>query len=76
MESSRCSICWQREETRHLPLFVNGSEGVEVCSLCESGLVDIIRMMVRTAGLSRKQMAKDMKEVREAKEKEKRKCLT
>ena len=38
-----CDLRRESEETRHIPLYVYGSEGIQVCHNCEMGLVDHCR---------------------------------
>ncbi len=44
---SVCSLCltdrWQRNELKHLDIFVHGSEGVLVCPDCDNSLTNHIR---------------------------------
>jgi hypothetical protein len=41
-----CSICgWDSEELTHLTLYVNGSEGIEVCLECRIALTEYARGM-------------------------------
>jgi hypothetical protein len=44
---SVCSLCltgrWQRNELKHLDIFVNGSEGVLVCPDCDNSLTNHVR---------------------------------
>ena len=43
-----CMICGNTEkETRHIPLYVRGSEGLSVCHDCEMLIVEIVRDLIR-----------------------------
>lgn len=49
-----CSICWIYEEVKHLPIYVRGSEGIELCHDCEMLLVDFINNLINLSGRVRK----------------------
>ena len=42
-----CDICrdtsWRRDELKHLPIYVNGSEGVVVCPHCSQAVTEYMR---------------------------------
>jgi ribosome-binding protein aMBF1 (putative translation factor) len=38
-----CAICPSTEATRHINLYVNGSEGLNVCHNCEMKIVEYVR---------------------------------
>ncbi|KKK57000.1 hypothetical protein LCGC14_3058880, partial [marine sediment metagenome] len=40
-------ICKDDKETKHLPLYVIGSEGLNICHSCEMMLVHYIQDMMR-----------------------------
>ena len=63
----RCMICQQKEETKHLPLYVCGSEGLDICHSCEMALVSYIRESIRLAYKSRKLGYQTAKEVAKTK---------
>ena len=63
-----CRVCVEFGEVKHLPLYVSGSEGVELCNDCEMIVVDLVRSMIRTTAKSRLIFAKDLKRIREAKD--------
>lgn len=63
--SQLCSICQSANETRHLPIYISGSEGIEICHDCEMGIVEYLRNIIRTCYKSRMQLAKDLKKIRE-----------
>ena len=45
-EEMKCSICLtEADETKHLPIYITGSEGIEICHDCEMALVEHIRSM-------------------------------
>lgn len=45
-----CTICHELDECKSLPLYVNGSEGTQLCLQCELNIVHIIRTMRVLAG--------------------------
>jgi hypothetical protein len=50
-----CSICYDEEgeagtELIHLPLYVNGSEGIEVCLACRTAITEFLRGMRSACG--------------------------
>jgi|GEM_PF-7004284 len=58
----RCSICQceqpvatllQEEKLRHLPLYVDGSEGIDICYACAIALTEILRGMKSACARSR-----------------------
>lgn len=49
-----CMICQSKEETKHLPIYVIGSEGLDICYSCEMVLVSYIRESMILASRSRK----------------------
>jgi len=67
----QCTICASVEDVRHLPLYVIGSEGLQVCHTCEMDLVTHVRSLMHLAAVSRKTGYKACKEIREAKEAQK-----
>ena len=53
-----CSICGTEtdpDEIKHLPIYANGSEGVETCMTCRQILTDVARGMIRASIAGRKQ---------------------
>jgi len=40
-----CTICDSEKETRHYSLYVNGSEGVNLCQVCQISVCKYIRDM-------------------------------
>jgi len=67
-----CSICWTDESDdntlKSLPIYVYGSEGVEICFPCEMAIVATIRNMASAAGRSRKIAYKHSKKIRDLKQ--------
>ena len=60
----RCSICQtnvEQDQLKHLSLYVNGSEGVEVCPSCDLTIRDYIIGLQRVATRSRLSFAKAIK---------------
>ncbi len=49
-----CMICQSEEDTKHLPLYVIGSEGLNICHSCEMMLVHYIQDMMQVANVSKK----------------------
>ena len=48
-----CSICKNPDiKLKHLPLYVTGSEGLDVCYYCEMIIVEFIRKMINLAAYS------------------------
>ena len=62
--SQLCSICQGTNDTRHLPIYVRGSEGIEICHDCEMGIVEHLRNIIRACYKSRMQLAKNLKKLR------------
>lgn len=56
--TAECSICFEREyatSARSLPIYINGSEGIIVCSICQNAITDYVRTLRSVAGRARKQ---------------------
>jgi hypothetical protein len=49
LSAGLCRVCWQEGETRHINLFIYGSEGIYLCHECEMILVEHIRGLVTAA---------------------------
>ena len=68
-----CYICWEEESNDNpmvsLPIYVNGSEGVEICFPCEMAIVATIRNMASASARSRKVAYKHSKKIRDIKHK-------
>lgn len=47
MSNKECDICGSTSEVHHLPIYANGSEGVEVCISCRIVLTEVVRGMTR-----------------------------
>ncbi len=56
-----CMICKDDKETKHLPLYVIGSEGLNICHSCEMMLVHYIQDMMRVVNTSNKIVYKSIK---------------
>lgn len=62
----RCTICGidgPKDDSRFLPLFVIGSEGVEACLACRMSLTDHAKHMMILAGKCRMAGYKACKEI-------------
>ena len=62
-----CRICGESGWIRNVNLYYLGSEGLDLCEICEMNLVEHVRGMVLIAGIARKAGYKACKEVRKAK---------
>ncbi len=40
-----CIVCHDETETKHFSLYVNGSEGIELCHSCQIAVCEFIRRM-------------------------------
>ncbi len=49
-----CRICFIETKLKHLPLYVSGSEGIDICHNCEMVLVEYLRSLIRIAERARK----------------------
>ena len=49
-----CRICQNKATTRYISLFVNGSEGLNICNSCEMVLVEFVRLMMNLTFHARK----------------------
>ena len=49
-----CDMCLEMKKTRHLDLYISGSEGARLCHDCEMYLVRFIRVNARFALQKRK----------------------
>ena len=57
-----CSICFSEVgETRHLPIYITGSEGVELCTNCKIDLTEHLRQLRNVALRSKLQAFKSIK---------------
>lgn len=65
-----CMICQRKENTKHLPIYVVGSEGLDICLSCEMALVHHIRELMNVASVSRKLGYQSAKNVARAKDQE------
>lgn len=48
-----CHICHGEKETRNMNRYVNGSEGLNICHVCEMSIVALIRELSSIAGRSK-----------------------
>ena len=42
-----CWVCHEEVETRYIDLYVAGSEGLRICSLCEKVVVEYVQSLSR-----------------------------
>jgi hypothetical protein len=57
-----CSICEREEkELKHLPIYVTGSEGVDVCHACDMSLTEHVRGLVSMASRAKMEACKQWK---------------
>ncbi len=63
-----CQICGAEEEIKFLPLYVSGSEGIDICHDCEMHIVEYLRSLIRLAFKSRKIGYANCRKIKEAKE--------
>lgn len=57
-----CTLCNNNEdETVHLPLYVIGSEGIEVCLHCRIILSNVAKGIMQTSGRVKMQIYKQIK---------------
>jgi len=65
----RCRICHGKElPVRHLPIYAFGSEGIEVCRICDVAIAEFVRNMTNAAGRARKDGYKSATEIHRAKQ--------
>ena len=57
-----CRICGTKGDTKHIDLYITGSEGLQVCRLCEMAIIDMIRIMMLVAAKARIATRKAIKE--------------
>lgn len=59
-----CFICHAEEEKlKHFSLYVMGSEGIDLCHLCEINVINFITILRESAGKTRiEQVKKNKKE--------------
>jgi hypothetical protein len=55
-----CNVCGSREEVERLPIYIMGSEGVDLCLHCRLTVTEVVRGMLSVAGRRRLQEAKWM----------------
>ena len=56
-----CDICHKKEQTRNLPLYVRGLEGINVCYQCEMMLVEFVRQMLAVSARTKFSIKKEVK---------------
>lgn len=56
-----CMNCHEVAETKHLPLYVIGSEGLDLCHKCEMELVGMVRDWIHATARLRLHQAKQRK---------------
>lgn len=61
---SECSICGAEGETRHISIYVSGSEGINPCLSCELSIVSFVTSMRSTATRARLAYIKRAKELK------------
>ena len=62
-----CLICQENTETKFLPIYVIGSEGINICQNCEMSLIRHITEQMRVATISRKIGFKNAKMIQKLK---------
>ena len=63
----QCKVCRSEENVINLPLYVNGSEGVDLCLQCRMVLTEVTQGMIRSAFTYGRGLIKDFKKIREGK---------
>jgi len=53
-----CSICRQPNAEKHLDIYAFGSEGVEVCTVCNNQITDYVRQMTNLSSRTRSEIYK------------------
>lgn len=63
---ARCTICGNEppEELEHLPIYVDGSEGVDICYACKMAVTEFLRTMKQACARSRVALNKFQHELR------------
>jgi len=59
-----CSICGANAETRHIPIYTNGSEGINPCHSCEMAITNFIRGMQSAANRSKLAYVKRVRNIK------------
>lgn len=49
-----CKICHSENQVRNLNLYVNGSEGIDLCQECQMRIIKYIRELQNLASIARK----------------------
>ena len=57
----RCNICQNEppEELIHLPIYVDGSEGVDICFACKMAVTEFLRSVKQSCARSRIALYRD-----------------
>lgn len=61
-----CRVCGGKDMIRNINLYVTGSEGLNVCFMCEMNIVEYVRGVILLTGTARKlgyQAAKELRPV-------------
>jgi hypothetical protein len=57
-----CSICGRESpELKDLPIYVRGSEGIQICCFCYMSLVEYVRGVISACARAKIQIIKDKK---------------
>jgi len=58
----KCSIC-EREnpELEHLPIYLKGSEGIEICPFCKMSLTEYLKGISSACSRTKMQVIKERK---------------
>ena len=62
--NSECSICGAQAETRHISIYINGSEGINPCHSCEMIIVNFIQGIQSAANRSKLAYIKRVKNIK------------
>lgn len=62
-----CRLCYEDKETRNINLYVNGSEGLQLCHACEMSVVNTIREIQSAVARAKLVLIKNQQQVRDAK---------
>jgi len=69
----RCSICGRDlgddpiPPIDHLPIYVDGSEGIDICFPCRMAVTEFLRSLKQACARSRMALAKSLREVKNEK---------
>ena len=56
---SKCSVCKEIRNVRHIPIYVIGSEGLYTCHQCEMFIGDAIRVLMGIFNTLRRKLNED-----------------